>query len=157
MKWAAVELARFARGAGFHRDDVPEAVALALATSGGIDTYDFRTGLAGCGHYMGLWGVDVDRWPWAGDRDLHVPHHAAAVAYELTQHHGGWHWSPVWALGHHVHYVEHAAVEASREMAAQTPAEPVTFNRSHDMIGDALASMRAGIVAAQRLHTKGTL
>lgn len=152
MKWAAVEIARFARDAGFHRDDVPEAVALAIATSGGIDTYDFRAGLAGTGRYVGLWGIDVDRWPWAADRDLAVPQHSAQAAYDLTTHHGGLHWSPVWALGHHAHYVEHAGVEASRELHTQAPDTPVTMHRSHDLIEEALASMRRGTVAASYLR-----
>lgn len=153
MKWAALEIARFVRGAGFAHEDIAEVTALAIATSGGIDTYDFRTGLAGCGHYVGLWGVDVDRWPGYATADLHVPQHAAQAAYDLTRDHGDLSWSPVHATGHHVAYVAHAGTEATREYHAQRPGEPVTLHRSHDMISEALASMQRGVVAASHLRT----
>jgi hypothetical protein len=119
MRWDAVELARFARNAGFHRDDVPTAAALALATSGGVDTYNFRPGSPGSGHYVGLWGVDVDRWPDYADTMLYDPQRAAGVAYELTEAHDGFGWSSTFLAGHHRPYVAHAATEATRELHAQ--------------------------------------
>jgi Lysozyme like domain len=120
VRWDAVELARFARNAGFHRDDVPVAAALALATSGGIDTYCFQPGSPGSGHYVGLWGVDVDRWPDYATRVLYAPQVNAQVAYELHQLYGGWSWMPAYDKGAHLGYVAHAATEATREVHAQT-------------------------------------
>ena len=112
-----VDLARFARNAGFGRDDVPIAAGLAYATTGGADHYDFVAGAPGVGHYVGLWGVDVDEHRRYRSHDMHDPRVAAAVAFELHQAAGDFEWCPAFAAGAHRPYVAHAAIEASREHA----------------------------------------
>lgn len=116
-----MELSRFARAAGFVGNDVTTATALALATSGGIAEYDFHAGSPGVGHYVGLWGIDVDRWTQYAGVDLHVPHRAAEAAYDLTQASGGWGWSPVHGTSHHHAAMAAARVSTSQELHHQTP------------------------------------
>jgi hypothetical protein len=127
MRWEAAQLARFARGAGFVGDDVTEATALALAVSGGIASFDHTVGAPGAGHYVGLWGIDVDRYPEYALHDLHVPQTNAAVAHELWEAAGGWSWSPTHAAGYHLAHRKHAGIERTRELHAQHAAVPVGF------------------------------
>jgi hypothetical protein len=130
--------------AGFDHDGIVTATALAIATSGGIDDYDYRPGLPGCGHYVGLWGVDTDRWPWLADRPLHDPRVAATAAYELWRDHDGWSWSPAWAAGHWQHYTQHAATEMTRTYAAQRAEVPYTFPASERRYHETIERVRAG-------------
>ena len=127
MRWDAVELARFARGAGFAGEQVTVATALALATSGGIASYDFRAGSPGVGHYVGLWGLDVDRWPEYAGRDLLVPFEAARVAHELWESTGGWEWCPIYGTDHHYAMLDRARLSTSDLTRYQAPALAFTI------------------------------
>jgi Lysozyme like domain len=115
MRWNASELARFARD-----DDVVTATAVALATSGGIDQYVYQPGSPGVGRYVGLWGIDTDRWPDYADRTLQAPHVNAQTARELVEQYGGWGWSAAARAGTHLAHMAHAGTEASRIMATQS-------------------------------------
>jgi hypothetical protein len=119
MRWDAHEIARFARRAGFVPPQVVEATAVALATSGGIASYDHQVGAPGVGHYIGLWGIDVDRHQEYADTDLWVPHVNARVAHDLTVAYDGFGWSPVHQGGHHLRDMPYAGTESTREMATQ--------------------------------------
>lgn len=148
MMWQAEQVARFARGAGFHTDAVTTATAVALASSGGVAHYDHAVGVPGAGHYVGLWAIDIDRWPEYADRDLHVPYQAAEAAYDLTERHGGWSWSAVHEAGHHLAYVAHAGTARTKELHAQAPAAPFTIHHTDDTIrhcGARLAQLRADL------------
>ncbi|HET9247705.1 MAG TPA: hypothetical protein VFO15_18015 [Xanthobacteraceae bacterium] len=134
MRWDAHEIARFARGAGFVGDDVTTATALALATSGGVASYDVHAGLPGAGHWVGLWGVNIDKWPPLGNRDLHVPQWAARAAKVLHEAHDGWHWSPTYTSGQHLAHVEHAGTARTREYDYQAPALPFTFPHTDELL-----------------------
>lgn len=152
MRWDAHEIARFARGAGFHGDDVTMATAIALATSGGVATYDHRAGLVGTGHWRGLWGIDVDRYPDYAERDLLVPHEAAKAAHELCEALGNWQWSPVYRAGTHVHYAAEAGTARTREVDYQRPALPFTFPQTDEAVRRAhvrLANLRAALTTVR--------
>lgn len=109
MKWGARALTGIVRAAGFPADLEAEAVALALATSGGDDCYHYRPGMPGSGDLRGLWGVDVDRWPWCATHDLWTATGNAAAALDLTRAAGHFGWSPVAHTGFHRQALEHAA------------------------------------------------
>jgi hypothetical protein len=147
---------RYARGAGFDRSDVPTAAAIALATSGGIASYDFHAGAPGVGHYVGLWGIDVDRFLEYADADLHVPQHAAAAAKELHERHDGWGWAPAYNAGHHYHHLRTVSDDVSRELYSQRPTESVTFHTSGKRIRHALDRFQqVHELLAQGQHTRG--
>lgn len=134
MRWAPIDLAHFARGAGFGRDDVVTAAAVALAGSGGLDHYDVTPGAPGCGHYVGLWTIDTDRYPHYAARELHVPQRAARAAYELCGASRDWSWSAVWRAGTWRPYVDHVAVAATREYSAGPVSPQVTMPHSSTTI-----------------------
>lgn len=149
MRWDASEIAKVAQHAGFGHDDTVTATALALVTSGGLDHFDWRPGSPGSGRYVGLWGIDVDRFPWYLRRPLEVPVVAAQTAYELVRDHWGWHWSPWWTAGHWQAYVDHAGTESTKTYSGQRAAVPFTAHnadRLHLELRDALARNRARIV-----------
>ena len=148
MRWEALELARFARKVGFVGDDVTTATALAIATSGGVASYDVMPHAPGCGHWVGLWGIDVDRWPEYAERDLHVPHINAETAYELHQRFSGWEWSPVYRAGSHRHHLSAAGTARTREYDHQRPVTPFGFPTTDKTVrnaGDRLARLRSDL------------
>lgn len=118
MRWSPATLSHLAASAGFTHPDLSTATALALAASGGIDTYDHAVGLPGCGRYVGLWGIDVDRWPHLAP-ELHIPARSAEAAYALTVEHDGFGWSPCYRAGtdqrHHDLALVASSVGAFRE------------------------------------------
>lgn len=140
MKWEAPSISRFASDAGFAGRDLHVATAIALACSGGVDTFDCRVGYPGTGRYVGLWGVNVDHWTDYEPGELAVPARAAQVAHELTQRVGGFGWSAAWRAGSdRRHYA--AAATASTRL-------PWT-EREHHPIGTVLAQHRIDDLARQ--------
>lgn len=99
MRYEPPTLAALAAGAGFARAELPTAVAVAVVASGGWPHADHAVGMPGCGRYVGLWGVDVDRWAEWTAAELYEPHTAAAAAYELTRLCDGFGWSAHWRAG----------------------------------------------------------
>lgn len=152
MRWEAVEIAKFARGAGFHGDDVTTATAVALATSGGVASFDVSAHAPGCGHWVGLWGVNVDKYPELADRDLHVPYVAAAVAHELCERHGGWEWAPAFTSGQYVPFLAHAGTEQSREYDHQRPVLPFTFHHTDKALRARQQRLATRAAAATQVH-----
>lgn len=155
MRWDAHQLANVARAAGFAHDDVVTATALAISTSGGLDHYDYRPGSPGSGRYVGLWGIDVDRFPWLAARPLEVPQVAAQTAYELVADHWGWHWSPWYVAGHWRAHVEHAGTESTRTYEAQALARPITMHDNAHRLTDTIERVRAGRLEDHRHRLKG--
>lgn len=155
MRWDAVEIARFARGAGFAGEAVTTATAVALATSGGVATFDHRVGFPGVGHYVGLWGIDVDRWPEYAGADLHVPHRAATAAHELVEATGGWAWAPVWGTSHFHAMRPHAGVTASQELHHQTPVQPFTLQHTDRRVREAIDGLAATRAMLATFHRPG--
>lgn len=153
MRWEPYEVARFAAGAGFQGDEQRTAVAVAVATSGGIASYDFTAGAPGAGHWIGLWGIDVDRWPDYATRDLHVPQEAATAAWELCRDHGGWSWSGEWRAGTHLHHFDAAGAACTNTYSYQRPGRPVTISQHGRQIRagiERLAAVRAMLSNYQR-------
>lgn len=99
MRYEPPTLAALATDAGFVRGELPTAVAIAIAASGGHPHHDHPTGMAGCGRYVGLWGVDVDAYPEWAPADLYDPQAAARAAYDLTRRYDGFGWSAHWRAG----------------------------------------------------------
>ena len=155
MRWDAHQLARVAEHAGFVGDDVRTAVAVALATSGGMDHYRFRPGSPGSGDYHGLWGIDTDRYPWYSTVRLDIPAENARCARELCAEHWGWRWSPVWEAGHWQALTDHAGVERTRTYAGQALERPMTLHTSASRLADTLARVRAVTTAASSFRVGG--
>lgn len=83
MLWSPARVAGFAYTAGFRGNDLGRATAVALAVSGGDDGYRWTAGAPPYIDQVGLWGIDVARWPqWSPD-DLGDPRGAAAAAWVL--------------------------------------------------------------------------
>lgn len=138
MRWGAPSVARFATDAGFFPPALHVATAIALAATGGHDTYDCRVGLPGAGRYVGLWAIDTDRWTDYDPHALSVPANAAQAAYELTERCGGFGWSPVWRGGHERTYLRDAASASTRLPFGeheQVPIANVTTQHRLDALG----------------------
>lgn len=153
MRLDAANIADLARDAGFLDRRLHVATAVALASSGGITHYRYDYGIAGAGRQEGLWAIDIDQHPGYADWPLHEPHTAAQAAYELTQHHDGFGWSPVYEAGSHAPYLAHAATEASKVFHAPTRADdrtPHAGTLHHDDILGRIRKMRADIVDRPR-------
>lgn len=121
MKWDASSIAAFAADAGFTRPELHTATALALSTTAGMDHYDIPVGLPGCGRYVGLWAIDVDRYPqWSPDW-MKQPENAAQAAHDLTVACAGFGWSAAWVAGREHHLLEHAATAHTTEPFRELP------------------------------------
>lgn len=136
MRWTPATIHRFATEAGFTRPDVHTAVAIALAASGGHDTFDHRCGIPCAGRYVGLWGIDAVEHPDL-PYDLHDPRDAAKAAYALTQEAGGFGWSAHWRAGHHAQYREVARTHSGHVPFHEREYAPVTStllaHREHEL------------------------
>lgn len=154
MKLDLPTLAEVARGAGFAGDAVPVAVAIAAGTSGGLTHYDHAVGIPGAGRYVGLWGVDVDRWPQYADVHLHEPHVAARAAYRLTQEHRGWGWSACYRSGWYTGFMDAAATAATRVPAMQRSEPPWTIDTATHTMRGALAGIHNLALDAQDRPTR---
>lgn len=150
MRWEPAQIARFARGAGFHGDDERTAVAIAIATSGGVAHYDVQAGVPGAGHWKGLWGIDTDRWPEWGDADLYVPQINAEVAHVLYERTGGFAWSPAYRARTHETHDHLAGVERTKVQHAQSATLPFTFHTTGQHVHDTGARLRRA--HANRTH-----
>lgn len=99
MRLDAATVAQIARDVGFVRPELPVAVAIAHVASGGYPHADHRAGMPGCGRYVGLWGIDTDRFGEWTPGDLYDPETAARAAYDLTRRMDGFGWSAHWSAG----------------------------------------------------------
>jgi hypothetical protein len=118
-------IVRFLENAQTPRDLIPGLTALAVVTSGGNDNYDVTAGSPGSGHWVGLWGLDVDRWPQYADLDLQHPQTAADVAHELTRHTKCLDWTPAYAAGWWRPYYGPAKMAMSRQPFHEVRHAPV--------------------------------
>lgn len=98
MIWPPEAVAYFAGRAGFTGDDLVDAVAVALAVSGGDDAYHWTSSPAGAHDERGLWGLDVITTPALADVNLYGPQTAAEAAYVAWTASGGC-WEAVTAYG----------------------------------------------------------
>lgn len=101
MRWQAPSIVRFLEDAGAHRAAIPTLVAIALASSGGYDSYAFRAGMPGAGDWRGLWAIDIDRHPELRDERLYEPRRAARAAWQLCCTLGTLTWAPAFVTGRH--------------------------------------------------------
>lgn len=109
----AVQLADICRHAGFTRDQIPGAVATALASSGGLAHYRYTVWPGPIADYRGLWALDVVRYPQYAGRPLDTPLPAARTARDACDEMGGWSWCGAWRTGKHLPYMTHAATAAT--------------------------------------------
>lgn len=98
--WGAQGIARFARLVGFKGELLHDAVALALAASGGADHYAHNPISAPGAERRGLWALRVDEQPDELVGDLFDPAHNAAVARALWERSSGsFSYHPAWING----------------------------------------------------------
>lgn len=115
MRLEAPTLHALAERAGFVRPELPVAVAIALVASGGHPHHDHPVGAPGTGRYVGLWGIDVDRWGDYDAESLYDPWAAAQAAYALTRRNDGFGWSAHWRAGtDRAHYETAISAAAAR-------------------------------------------
>lgn len=95
--WAPMQVYNFALKAGFPRDHATKATAVAFASSGGADHYQWTHPTTPGVDQRGLYALDVSR---VGDDDassLYDPVQSSEWAYALWKHYGeGWHWHPAY-------------------------------------------------------------
>jgi hypothetical protein len=97
MRWSPAAIAGFAYRAGFTGEDLIGAVALALATSDGDDTYRLTVPGDTRGPYLGLWGVPAEGVEVPVGEVLFDPDVNARAARLLwTTTDRTFEWSPVW-------------------------------------------------------------
>jgi len=98
--WGAQGVARFARAAGFRGESLHDAVALALAASGGADHYRYNPISAPGAERRGLWALRVDEIPAELLGDLFDPTHNGAVVRALWEASGeSFAFHPTWING----------------------------------------------------------
>jgi Lysozyme like domain len=98
--WGSPAIATIAKAAGFSGDALHDAVALALAASGGADHYRYNPISLPGAERQGLWAIRVDEVPPDRIVDLFNANHCAAIARELwvaSSKSFGWH--PAWVSG----------------------------------------------------------
>lgn len=103
-QWGSLKVADFARAAGFSGGSLHDAVALAIAASGGADHYRHNPISAPGAERRGLWAIRVDEVPAEMVADLFDPAVNAGVAralYGLSGATFGWH--PTWINGTAAH------------------------------------------------------
>lgn len=141
MTLTPAQIADVARSAGLSGDALVEAVALALATSGGVTDWHYRLEPGPLVDERGVWGVDVTVWPGLADYPLDEPASNAAAAVALYKALGGsWDWSAVWRAG---------TARRFAEMAARAVTETPT-------ITDEARPDPAAMLAAAYRRTMGT-
>lgn len=143
MKWGAPTIAEFGRYAGFAGAELHTATAIALAASGGVDHYELAAGTPGCGHWVGLYGVNVDEWPDYTADELREAQRAADVAYELTRRVGGFGWSSHWRAGADRRWLTYAGTAASVAPFYDSEHVPVAANLYEHHV----AQIRARVLA----------
>ncbi len=131
-----------ARSVGWPADQEAETAALAYATSGGDTRYRHRPGIPGAGDTRGLWGIDVDRWPWLAGYDLYDPETNAAAALSLTRAAGHLGWSPVAHTGAHQHWIARAGTHRTRNDLAPRVAARSLPPAGIRHVGAALTALR---------------
>lgn len=98
--WGSAMVAKIAKGAGFGGEALHDAVALALAASGGADHYQHNPISSPGAERRGLWAIRVDEVPGGEAADLFNADVNAAIAralWELSSGTFGWH--PAWVSG----------------------------------------------------------
>lgn len=98
--WGPHVVARFARAAGFNGEALHDAVALAMAASGGADHYSHNPIAHPGAERRGLWAIRVDQVPTELAADLFDGADNARVARRLWEDSGGaFSWHPTWING----------------------------------------------------------
>jgi hypothetical protein len=98
--WGSDAVARWATGAGWRGEALHDAVALAIAASGGADHYRSNPISTPGAERRGLWALRVDEVPAHVADDLWLPSVCAQVAHNLwSASDGSFAWHPVWISG----------------------------------------------------------
>jgi len=123
MMWQAPALCGFAESAGFVRADVPTAVAVALAASGGNDAYVAEPWGGSRTVSVGLWQIVCDRWDTDRLTLLLDPYSNARAALALFEDAGArWGWCDGYRSGRWSLFVDQAERAASSGVRADTVA-----------------------------------
>lgn len=105
MRWTPEVVAGFARRAGFTGDNLVIATAIALATSGGDDAWQWRPNDGSAIDMRGLFGIDVARYPRVKERALFNAQVNADTANALWQE-SAYRWEPFRVYGSLIYAIE---------------------------------------------------
>lgn len=120
MRWDDPSIAGFAYRAGFRSGDQATAVAIALATSGGDDAYEYSPLFGPRHHWVGLWGVDILEFPQFDASLMRNPVYCAEAAYFIWAATGtSWAWSQAFTSGAYKRYAAEGAFATSLPSATQ--------------------------------------
>lgn len=127
MIWGPGAIAGFGDAAGWSGDELVQAVAVALAASGGDDLHTSRPFLGSAELLVGLWQVPAfasDGDTWQVLLDPYVNANAAQALYTAAG--GSWAWSPGWQSGRWRQWREIAAQTVTSDVRADTLISPGT-------------------------------
>lgn len=120
MYWDDPSIAGFASRAGWAGGDLALAVAIALATSSNDDAYDYRPPFGLPGHFVGLWGVDVDTFTNYDASLMRNPVYNAQAAHDLWAYFGkAWGLFPAYNSGAYRRKAFEAAVAVTQPSPTQ--------------------------------------
>lgn len=124
MIWRAPALCGFAESAGFVPADVPTAVAVALAASGGDDAYVARPWAGSLAVHVGLWQLEVTTSDVDATAVLLDPYRNAQAALAAFEDAGAsWAWCDGWKGCRWVGFLP-AATRAARAPARSDTVAP---------------------------------
>lgn len=143
MRWSPWILTQVARRAGWVGDELVDAVALALATSGGEDAFRYVVDPGPLVDQRGVWGIDVARIPEWASADLVDLDVNAAAAHSLYVVAGdSFDWSPVWRAGIKDQTREQALEAVTSAVETQSEQNPVAVMTQGSGAGAALTARR---------------
>lgn len=140
MRWDDGSIVGFARRANFAGGQLDTAIAVALATSGGDDAYEYTPIFGPRHHWVGMWGIDVLAYPQFDASLMRNPVYCAEAAYYLTRlNNQGWVWSQAFTSGAYKRY----AAEAVAAETAPSPAQYGFALGGDDLDSSGLAGLAA--------------
>lgn len=131
------------------RAELVNAVALALATSGGDDAWSWEPSTAYGERYLGAFGLPVSELVGQGAAVPFQLASAARLAVELYRRHGDWSWSPAWRSGAYRRCLADARAGAQAPAPGARPPVPFMAELANAYTADpasAVARARATMV-----------
>jgi hypothetical protein len=134
--WGVAQVASWAGDAGWAGDGLSDAVALALASSGGDDHHVSNPSYTEALERRGLFALRRCEAPQLDPGDLFDPVANTKAAFAHWRDMGGvWSWHPVWASGAATDALPHVRAVLARPDLAARPGAPATAAKMLDYAG----------------------